>query len=428
MINTIVNLISIILSTLIFIYYFGKISISRFSHKVTSIIVFPFILLKFFTISQNPYFNFCSSIINYIVMAYILFKNSLLKSSLHALFFSCISILSEDLSYLIIRLIIPKELKLLWNMNIIFIIGNLLSRMLQVIVLKTILNIVDSRYDNEFGNKEFIAFLILPVSSILIILSLHPWIDNSHKGNPIMVLALSGLLYSNLELSHLYCKSIEKERTQHELDLLREKINEKNKYYKQVSLRNQEINKISHDINKNYRLLYQSLIDNDYDKIKLYLENFLDTNIIDRRRYTGIKVIDDILCFKTKINEYDISISYTGNSLNFNHINDIDFNIIFENIIDNAIESCIRSKDKKIHIILTHTNTMNILKVINSCDYVNEINGHYFSVKENSKIHGFGIDIIKQQAIKYDGDVILKYNETFNKFETTVFLPIDKRV
>lgn len=420
------KLIFILFNTCLFLYYFKNMWKLRYSKFFTFSLLCIYVILKSLIVSENPYYNFIFSFTTYFIIAITLFKCTFLKCLLNTFFFFCLSIISEDVSYLLIRLVIPIKISQLWEINIIYIIGNISSRILQLIVLKTFLNLRESKNEKHFDNKEFLEFLILPSSSILIILTLHPLVDKSNKGSFFLVLAIAGLLFSNLKLSKLYHDSIERERAYHEIELLKEKIKEKNNFYKEVKLRDQEIKKITHDINKNYRLLYQNVLDGNYSKVKSFLESFLHMKLLDRNKYTGVKCIDNILCFKTKLIKYNINVTYTGNSLNFFSINEIDFNIIFENIIDNAIESCVNSDSRNIHIILTHSESMNIIKVINDCVEVKEDNGVYISTKSDKLNHGFGITIIKNQVEKHDGHVIFKYNKVFKKFEITVFLPVVK--
>ena len=69
---------------------------------------------------------------------------------------------------------------------------------------------------------------------------------------------------------------------------------------------------------------------------------------------------------------------------------------------------------------------MNIIKVINSCKQVIENNNNFTTTKKSIENHGLGIGIMKQQVSKYNGDLILKFNDKVNKFTTTVILPYKK--
>lgn len=100
---------------------------------------------------------------------------------------------------------------------------------------------------------------------------------------------------------------------------------------------------------------------------------------------------------------------------------------IFSNMIDNAIEACIKIKDKDtnrfIKIKGTMVNGFFVIKCENS--KINDIKFKYNNIKtdkKNSYLHGIGVKSIKSSVQKYDGDVFIDYQDYI--FIVKIYIPI----
>lgn len=82
---------------------------------------------------------------------------------------------------------------------------------------------------------------------------------------------------------------------------------------------------------------------------------------------------------------------------------------ILGNLLDNAIEACVKVGDKdrrKIHLIIRRIRHMLIVKVENSYDNKPvAVNGEYKTSKTDGGLHGWGIKSARTAAEKYDGYV-----------------------
>lgn len=415
---------SIIACYLIFYHFCTPIFQNRY--KSTLIIIFFIIasFVKLIFLSQNPFLNYSISLIIYIILSLILFKGNKFHLFFYAFFISCISLISEDISYLLIRVIRPDKLQILWSVKYIPLLGIIISRSLELLIVNIFLNIYKSHKHGFIEKKDFFSFILFPCTSILVIISIHKMVDANEDRNILLFFAILGLLFSNLEFSKLYYHNIEKRDIQHELAMIKGKAEEANKFYLEAQLKNKEVNKVIHDINKNYNLLYSYLIDAEYDKAEQVLKKLVNTHYFEKISITNYEVLDNILTYKNDLlKKYRIKVSVEILKKKSINIDEMDGNIIFGNIIDNAIESCKNCNERNIHIIIRGISNMTMIKIINSCIEVKQKDNKFISRKNDKERHGYGLEIIQQYVEKYNGYVKFKFNDAREVFETTVFIP-----
>lgn len=128
--------------------------------------------------------------------------------------------------------------------------------------------------------------------------------------------------------------------------------------------------------------------------------------------FTGIKSIDSLINSKKTIMKIN-NIIFSCNSF-FSSINNIETNdltIIIGNLLDNAIESCLKL-DKSRYIYLYFRQNGEYLNIILKNSY--DINQSDLNTnKKNKYIHGFDLSSIYDLCYKYDGICIIEKNELF---------------
>ena len=104
--------------------------------------------------------------------------------------------------------------------------------------------------------------------------------------------------------------------------------------------------------------------------------------------------------------------------------NDMDIVTIFSNLINNAMESCAHSSEKKIYLNI-HTENQNfiVIKIENTSDIEPiVINGRLKTHKDNAKLHGIGMNSISRALSAYNGSLDWKYNKEQKIFSTTIII------
>ncbi|MEG0093392.1 MAG: GHKL domain-containing protein [Erysipelotrichaceae bacterium] len=272
------------------------------------------------------------------------------------------------------------------------------------------MNVIKDMVDNK-GLWYFITFPVISVIIIYIIVN-----SNLLEMDPMLCILISfGIILFNIIICVGFVDIIKSKNLQIE--------NEKLKSQKLHNLLLEEkidnTKQFIHDFKKHINILNGFVNCQDYDKLKEYLEE-LTTEFKNDEAFviTGNRLIDLSLNANKKIlMEHSIDVKYDVKIKNSYPVSDLDFNIVFSNILDNAIESCINTKGHFIKIKLDKKNDLIILKIINPCFHVNE---NYETMKKNDEYHGYGIKNIKKIVQKYNGVATFDFNKENNVFVSTV--------
>ncbi len=93
---------------------------------------------------------------------------------------------------------------------------------------------------------------------------------------------------------------------------------------------------------------------------------------------------------------------------------DEDICTIFSNLLDNAIESCLKIKNKETSIILRGIaiDSLFVVKLTNTTNgEINSTGDNLNTTKKNKSLHGLGLKSIKRTLDKYDGELVIEYDK-----------------
>ena len=206
-----------------------------------------------------------------------------------------------------------------------------------------------------------------------------------------------------------------------------QKLKEKIDYDEYILLKetNRQTAVFNHDFKEHMNAL-SSLIGSDNEAAREYIKSIYGKVTQSRlTEYSDNKILNVILtkkkeeCIQKSIKFF---IDPIQASLVF--ISDMDIVTIFSNLINNAIESCMRSEDKKIYLnIHTQNDNFVVISVENTCDTKPiVINGGLKTYKDNAKLHGIGMNSIRRALKNYNGHLKWKYDEKEKIFSTIVVI------
>ena len=182
------------------------------------------------------------------------------------------------------------------------------------------------------------------------------------------------------------------------------------------------IRSVKHDM-KNHMAVLQNLIRKRYseedEEIRQYFEGiYQSVEQLDNRVHTGNAVSDAVIGSKFRYaakKVKGIKLDAKGFVLSDAvTIKAYDMGIILNNGLDNAIEACMRMKDKQpdtevyITIRSFRAKNMYFIEIENSFDgaaLFNKDSGLPISTKEDKEVHGIGLKNIRKCAVKYGGDM-----------------------
>lgn len=182
-----------------------------------------------------------------------------------------------------------------------------------------------------------------------------------------------------------------------------------NYYETLLSLQNEK-ERLIHDIKYQHMHVIQMLDEKRYGECREYLLGISD--VLEKKeyiQYTGNPYIDFILNYKSnetlkKGIEFHINTDFIGRVEVFEQQ---DINIIFGNLLDNAIEATegLEASKRWINVELARVNQMLLITVKNSSAYMPKmLNGRIISSKKESTLtHGIGLKNVEKAVLKYNG-------------------------
>lgn len=398
----------------IFLWYNNHIFISKRKWNFINCIwiVVLLILKSFFNIFQSFGTNLFISVLIYLIISVVYFDSDLTKRIVFIGFYICSTFISEINVYLLLNYLTTKISLINLDIWIYDLIGSILSALTLfcIIYLITTLKNIKKLTDS----KGIWYLIILPIISIMIITSIIYF--KILTINPILVFLLtSSIIIYNL----IVCIGFADILKSKNILIENEQLKNQELHYKFLEEKFNNSRLFIHDFKKHINLINEFIKNGDYKGIneyisELYEEIKTDENLV----ITGNQLIDLIInTNKDTLKQYDISIKHDVRIKNIDTIKTIDFNIVFSNLLDNAIESCIKDGGHFIKIKLDIINDLIILKVINPC---NQYDQNIITTKSNKDYHGLGILNIKRISYKYKGYTKFSYDNEYNIFTATV--------
>lgn len=187
------------------------------------------------------------------------------------------------------------------------------------------------------------------------------------------------------------------------------------------------VNQKYHDLKHQINLLKTGA---DTEKAGEYLEQMeREIKIYETQNKTGNKVLDTILTSKSMhCQRHGIELKFMGEGQLLNFMEDMDISALFGNMLDNAIESVVKIKDRQKRLISIHVIQERQFIRIRTENYCEEDvqfqDGLPITTKKDKRFHGYGTKSIKKIVEKYGGSVMA--GKTDNWFELKILIPMKR--
>ena len=277
-----------------------------------------------------------------------------------------------------------------------------------------------------------IVLLSIPVISLIVGLNLY-FIDVHVAGRHLVGIAsLGALVYINVVIFVILKVLDHESKNINEYKNVNIQLELQQKHYKEMLEKNYQVRGLWHDMN-NHVITMQYLIKNQAcDEIEDYLLQFheLLQNAVDHNR-SGNNVVDALLNYKIKV--------AADNKINFVHyiaipenlkMNSIDLSIILGNVLDNAIEGCLRDsrqdQDKIIKFNMYYKRESLLIDIENTIDEktIQKSGNNMVSSKRiDEDQSGYGISNVKQVLKNYEGNMVTQILD--DRFKCTILIPLD---
>lgn len=372
------------------LYFSIKINISFF--LIIGLLYFIFLSLEY---KVNIYKSFFVSLIFWCLLIFTYFLSFKITNNIY--YFMHFDVVTNSYNYKYISILLEKLIFITYIYIYIFSSYRLL-------------------YKSKENKKKYLNLFFTPILTNFVYMLILTCIVLESKNNKaisnsnIFILILSIIVVSNISLLFIiFCASKNKKQLFY-MDIL----NKKNEYSRELY----------HDM-KNHILCmkYDANIEksNSYiEKVELLLEEY------GNKFNTGNIILDTVLHEKNNLClRNNITFTCDINFKNCSFMEDEDICSIFSNLLDNAIEACLKVEPSKRNIILKglSMDSIFVAKLSNSTN--NDINfkdNEFMTTKTNKLLHGIGLKSVKSTLKKYDGEILFDFDK--NIFYTKILIPI----
>ena len=208
----------------------------------------------------------------------------------------------------------------------------------------------------------------------------------------------------------VYIMYIEKKN---EMQLMNSQNEMLEKNYHEMLLLYQKRDRIFHDMKNHLSVLSLLIADRNLDRAEEYIKKVNAPILeLEHKKYTGNRIVDIILNDKIeKAHNNNIKFIINAHDIKEGIIQDIDWCAILANVLDNAIEACIKvqNDEKWIEMSISQNDCSTIINVTNIYNGEIKISKDKLeSTKKNKILHGIGMESVKTAVNKYNG--IFEYN------------------
>lgn len=427
---------------IIFIYYSYFRSIKITYKDIVSMIII--ILLPLFATIMEIYnttlyiiiFSVISLLIIYIYINKLKVKTSIILISFTILKYALYSNLIASIIYKCIFDFILKynySLKVLSNWY--FIIDILISIISIIIFIVMHYRFMNARIKNKYIylNKQYKYCIYVIINywiDNIVIAYFLKWIFISESSIEIVKYIIVYTLVSELIIQNILIKA-ELSYTKYNLEVSNNQLENQIKHYSEYEKYMKKVRYISHDIKKHKFALNQLVASKKHkEAVDFIYEIDKEIEEIDYYFVSEHILMDALIKNKIKVcKKYGIKLKYDIFIPKDIHIKNMHISIIFNNLIDNAIEACVNLDDNKrekyIHLYCHVIDNKLICVIKNSKNkHPLELDKSFNieTLKKDKTNHGIGIENLKLTIEKYDG--VIDFNIEEYCFTVKFIIPI----
>lgn len=418
------NLGSIIINMLLFLSFCSHIMDKKkvSKKKVISLILFCLILIFYVNTFKNVLANSLTFLIVYGIYELCLFNASLFARILTLIIYMSCGITSEALGYMIINLVFDLNVIEMQSEETIYIIGVVISSLIIFLITK---GFTRNLTPQNFKKIPYIYIMILamPCTSIALIMNIADYGVISTTNGSVFRILIVGLLISNIITLTLFFNIVSKLNMQKENERLKSEKEILDLNNRILELKFKNTRSFIHDMNKHINIISDFLNLGDTPSLKKYIAELSNSIQQNNLKYTNLKILNIIINEKSDmIKKHGIKLKLDIQIDDLPWIDLFDQNVLFSNILDNAIESCIKSNEKYI-IVRGKMDEFVGIHITNSCDYALLENGRPKTIKLDSENHGIGLLNVEKVIKKYGGIYSYEFDNINHLFHTKIRLP-----
>jgi len=270
--------------------------------------------------------------------------------------------------------------------------------------------------------STFLGLLLIPIFSMIIIygmaVSIQYYQDSFFMAMFIGVSILVCL--SNFLVFYLFESQMKSNYVQARLELIEKQVEQQTEYYKDISMRQIEVRKLSHDMNHYLSGIWGFLNEKKYEEAVRCLEQIsADLKNALSEYVTGHPALDAVLRLKKRQMD-DLGIQFDSSVIlpAELEVDTLDLCVILGNGLDNAIEACEKISDTEKRFIWLNMRMCSQYMLSICIENAISQNGIPETFPRTSKQdvlnHGFGLESMQSVIDKYNGNLNISHaNDIF---------------
>lgn len=412
---------------LIIFYYARSLFEQKYSNIVSLLLIFAAYLALYFIYKlDRAYLNVIAILIFNILIFIFLYQCDFKTAIFHSVLLVVIMGACEWIVIYIVSGLLERDFNAYQNNYNIHVINVIVSKLVYYTLCAVLANLFSKKGKQNKINSVFCALLIMPMSSILVLLLFRYItfdVKLSNKMNIACSITFAFLLLTNIVVFFIYEYSISNAEKLYEFQAIKQKQDIEQQYLEIIEQNNNDLKIFTHDI-KNHLEQISNLTDDE--EIHRYISNLYSTvNQYSNIVLSGNKTLDIIISkYNTLCLNKNIKIIFNVKTSNLSDINNTDLSTILNNLLDNAVEAAQNSKNKIIAVNIFTKAAFEGIRIQNSCDTApNASKTQLLTSKKDKSVHGLGIKSVKRTLKKYDGIFDWSYDEKNRIFETTILIP-----
>ena len=427
--NFITKMIAILIECITMLYYCNSIIPYKYSKKKsTCIVIVGYIIYYAICLLGIAVLNISSFIIINFLIILFGYKDNISGIVLKIAIITGLMMFSEMIASLLIETKLNNEFATVITIveDIIFTFTSKLLYITSMIIFRHLSVSRNKRYQAS----EMIYLIILPVSTCMFLYLFNQINGMLNNRLEIMFLMFSFLLIIANFVSYIVCERIIDNNIQiQELKQLEHKKEINEKSYQLIKEKYSELRILVHDFEKYCNYINGTIADKQND-VQAITQKIKDKNkefmIVE---YTSNTTLNVLLSQKVKeCNNKKIDFQIYAQNIDLSFIEENDTIAIFGNMIDNAIESCMLSGNKKIFLqIYMMNDKFIVINLENSADKEPVVeDGKLASGKKDKDNHGIGMMSIKKALEIYNGQLQWDYESKRHVFNTTILISLKR--
>ena len=271
-----------------------------------------------------------------------------------------------------------------------------------------------------FTPPHWSVLILIPVISIALLFFL---LMSNLNNRMVLVVISAGILLINMLIFYLYHALADTYLKLEETALFERQLASYSNQLDVLMQSEEKVTALRHDMKNHLNELQMMAERDNKQEIVTYIQN-MQMYMENKNEYSnsGNKEIDSLLNYMlNKAQEVLDKVECKINIPKGIEINPFDFNIIFGNLLDNAILAATHANDKWLSVLIRYEKGMLFIDVKNSYDgNLQKRKNNYLTTKQEKENHGIGLQNVKRVVSNYHGK--MKIFDQNNIFEVEIML------